>query len=609
MIHRKRLVHAIVTAVVILLVGCYYWWAIRAAGDGIKWDGDLRGYYNYLGRAFASGQLHLLLEPSRELLALKDPWDPKQNDPYRMHDMVLFGGKYYLYHGAGPAVLLFTPWHMITGHDLPENVAVAVFCFAGFLFYSGALLRAFARIGYSPGPGLLALMLLTLGVGQAVPYLCSRVGVYEVAIAAGFCFTAGGIFFLARGLTADQPVCFLGLSGLMFGIAIACRPHLGVAGAICFAALVVYIVRGGRSGANLGWSGAILYLLAFTACGVMVAAYNYARFGNPFEFGQRYLLGGDVGQQALHLSAANVPPGLYYMLICPPDFSLVFPWVRLALRLPFQASQYALPPGYFLEPGAGALFVAPVLIALAMPVSVKKPLKPLLWGVGLSSIVIVLFVAMTGLTTQRYLVDFVPLALFAALLKLSCERSPAILAAVLAFTIVVNLALAISGPYDDMLANRPASYVRIAGWFSPVEKYRPMMNPSVTVSMDVAFAKHAPGFREPLVTIGGQGARHSIYVEHRGRDLLLVSHSEHNLSPDTTAIITAKPSHFKLIYDPSMGVLSIAIDEVRVIEQPMPRMVTAPSQVIAGGNGLPGFAGEKFTGTIHLIEKTVSRQP
>jgi hypothetical protein len=544
------------------------------------------------------------------LLALRNPWNPKENDPYRMHDMVLFEGKYYLYHGAGPAILLFAPWRLITGHDLPENVAVAVFCFAGFLFYCGALLRVFAHCGCAPGSGLILLCLLTLGVGQGVPYLCSRVGVYEVAIAGGFCFIGAGIYFLTRGLTTSRRTFSLSASGLMFGIALACRPHLGFAGAICFAALVFHNVRNRGSGESEGWKSAAAYLIAFAACGLMVAVYNYARFGDPFEFGLRYLLAGDEAQQRVRLSAASLLPGLYYMLICPPDLSPVFPWVRLALRLPFQASHYPLPQGYFLEPVAGALFVAPVLMAFAVPVRVYRPLKMLLWGVGLSTVAILLFVAMTGFTTQRYLVDFLPLGVFAALVRVARQpRSRMITAAtliVLSCGLVVNLAVGITGPFDDMLANRPGSYVRIAGWFSPVEKYRPMMNPSIEISMDVVFAAHESGFREPLVTIGNQGARHSVYVEHRGPGVALVSHSEHDLAPDAVAVIEAKPSRLRIRYEPSLRIFTVTIDGVTVLQQPLPRMVTAPSQVIIGGNGLPGFISEKFTGTIQLIEKKIT---
>jgi hypothetical protein len=94
---------------VILAIGCYYLWAVRAAGHRFEWGRDLPGYYNYLGRALARGQTYLPIEPRPELLALPTPWDPTANVQYGMHDMALFRGRYYLYHGAGPALLLFAP--------------------------------------------------------------------------------------------------------------------------------------------------------------------------------------------------------------------------------------------------------------------------------------------------------------------------------------------------------------------------------------------------------------------------------------------------------------------------------------------------------------------
>jgi hypothetical protein len=93
-------------------------------------------------------------------------------------------------------------------------------------------------------------------------------------------------------------------------------------------------------------------------CGLAVAAYNYARFGNPLEFGTRYLLGGDQYRN-FHLSA-TVARGLYYLLICPPDLVPEFPFFRLALR-PLPGSQ-TLDPGYFLEPIAGVLSICPLLL-------------------------------------------------------------------------------------------------------------------------------------------------------------------------------------------------------------------------------------------------------
>ena len=235
----RRLTGQCLCSAAVPLSGSYYLWAVRAAGYGFDWGHNLGGYYNYLGRAFATGQLHLPIEPSSQLLAQPDPWNPAVDDSYKMHDMALFNGRYYLYHGAGPAVLLFAPWRLITSHDLPENFALFLLCFGSFLFFSGALLRILALTGAILSPYLLAMMLLALGICQGVPYLLNRVWVYEIAIGGGAFCISGAVFCLVRAIQSPRSAYWLSGSGLMFGLAIACRPHLGLAAAIALAGLAV----------------------------------------------------------------------------------------------------------------------------------------------------------------------------------------------------------------------------------------------------------------------------------------------------------------------------------------------------------------------------------
>src|SRR4051794_7053276 len=191
-------------AFAIAATGLYYRWELRSTGYALDWVHDQSGYYNYLGRAFASGHLALPIEPAKELLALSNPWDPAANEPYRMHDMAFFRGRYYLYHGAAPAVLLFAPWRLITRHDLPERFGIFLLCFGGYLFSCAALLRALTLAEAKTGPGLLCGMLLALGFCQSAPYLLSRVWVYEVAIAGGYFCVSAAVFFVLRGIGADR---------------------------------------------------------------------------------------------------------------------------------------------------------------------------------------------------------------------------------------------------------------------------------------------------------------------------------------------------------------------------------------------------------------------
>jgi hypothetical protein len=134
-------------------VAALYFWIIGVGpvGERFSWDNVLehdyslakpgtgagsdavKGYYDLLGRAFASAQLHLPVEPAPELLALPDPWSEQANRPYRLLDAALYKRHFYLYHGATPALVLFAPWYLITRHDFPENTAAGGRRFNGLI--------------------------------------------------------------------------------------------------------------------------------------------------------------------------------------------------------------------------------------------------------------------------------------------------------------------------------------------------------------------------------------------------------------------------------------------------------------------------------------------
>jgi hypothetical protein len=596
-----------VFAVLAFAVGAYYLWGVRAAGNRFDWRYDLGGYYDYLGRGFASGHLYVPITPSPKLLALPNPYDPAVDDSLKMQDMALFNGRYYLYHGAGPAVILFAPWRLITGHDLPESFALFLLCFGGFLFSCGALLRMLDLAAARPGPLLLALMILALGICQSVPYLLNRVWVYEIAIGGGYFCLSGAFFFLARGIESRRSAYWLAASGGMFGLAIACRPHLGMAGAMALVGLFALGVR----------SRLLPFLTPLILVGAAVAAYNYARFGNPFEFGIRYLLAG-ADQNRIALSSRNVPPGLYFMLFCAPGFGPVFPWVRTVFRNPFDSPNYPFPPGYFIEPAVGALYLAPFLLGALFVLRIAHVgARTVLLTMLASSAGILLFLAATGFATQRYEVDFLPLAVLAAVTAcgIQISRWPGTRNAVLSialgvsivYSAVANLALGIAGPYDEMQKNRPANYLRIARWFSPMEPFRPMLNPKVDVEFTVEFVPQPEGFREPLLTMGDRVCRHFLYVERLPGKLRVVSRGDASTIAQEIADPGARPVRIRVNYAPQWSRLSVEIDGREVLAHEIGSLITAPAQVTPGENRIDfSVSGKRFTGRMQQALKTVS---
>lgn len=602
---RRRAAHYCALAAVAFLVGYYYLWQARAATGPFAWRGNKNGFYDLLARGFLSGHLYTPVQPSPELLALRDPWDPHVPDALRWQDMVLYNGRYYLYFGAAPAALLFAPWRALTGNDLPEPFALCLLCFGGFLFSCGALMRTLDLAQARPPTWFVAVLFLGLGVCQSAPFLLNRAAVYEIAIASGYFFVAGGLFFLARGIGPDGRTWNLATAGLMFGLAVGSRPHLILAGAVALCALALS-QRGRRE------------LLAFAAgwalIGSGIALYNYERFGNPLEFGFRYQLAGP-GQNRVEIAGRNLVPGAYYMLLSRPEFSGVFPWMRMVFRFPFDsAERHPLPPDYFVEPTVGALWTAPFLLAV-FALGTKRAKNPaetrLVIGTALASgAAILLFLMSTHLATHRYEVDFVPWLVFAAAAKLALtpRRAIAVTASVLiAYGALANLALAIAGPYDDYLRNRPASYLKLARRFSPIAEHRPSMNPRITVKLEARFAPAA--YREPIVIIGQSHYCYFLYAEWIPAGIRIVSKT--NDSQQTYDILRPgdSPLPIALSYDPQSALMRVAVNGQDAIAHRVGALIAAPSQVAIGSNIADmGLTSRRFSGSLRIVEKTVEEQ-
>jgi hypothetical protein len=103
------------------LVGAYYLWTIWSSGSPIAFNRDRIDYYNLLSDGFLDGHLHLNVAPEPGLLTLPNPYDPAANQGLRVQDLSLYDGKYYLYWGPTPALLLFIPFRLLALDGLPAS--------------------------------------------------------------------------------------------------------------------------------------------------------------------------------------------------------------------------------------------------------------------------------------------------------------------------------------------------------------------------------------------------------------------------------------------------------------------------------------------------------
>lgn len=386
-------------------------------------------YYNLLVEGFQAGQLSLHEEAPPGLARLADPYDPAANHPFRQpptlaDDLSYYHGRFYLYFGITPALLLFWPWLAATGHALLHRDAVAIFCSGGFLLAAallGAVWRtAFPAVrGWVAGAGVLA-----LGLATGLPVLLQRSDVYEVSISCAYLLIALALFALWRSLhAAAGRAAWLAAASLSLGLAVGARPPV-LLGAVVLLLPLASATRAERGRLLLA------AVLPLGLCGLGLMLYNYERFGSPLEFGQHYQLSGIRQDTVRHFSPAYLWFNFRVYFLEPMRGQAHFPFLANIVPPP-------LPEGHGIveKPFSpfGVLVGIPFTwFALAAPLALRRTAGDRGRFAAFLAAVAILFAAPALVaclffgTCSRYEVEFLPaLVLLAVLGVFALENSPA----------------------------------------------------------------------------------------------------------------------------------------------------------------------------------------
>ncbi len=288
---------ALVAAAMAVVVWFFHWTVTANSGFEDWADMD---YFKLMVRGWQKGQLNLDKEPSPELLALADPYDPAQNERYKLGDATLYKGKYYIYFGPAPALTLMLPYAVVTGQQMTMGAATFWFVTAGFLTASFLFLAIRRRYFTASRMVMAPLGVLALGFGTHLLALAQRPMIWELPISAAIAFTLFGVAACYRAIHGHRPLLAMAAAGLFLGLAIGSRPICLVASGLLLVP-VLYAWRAqvpGRSWWRMGLAAAVPLGL----CGLALMAHNYARFDNPLEWGQHYQLSGAYEGKLVHFS-------------------------------------------------------------------------------------------------------------------------------------------------------------------------------------------------------------------------------------------------------------------------------------------------------------------
>lgn len=371
--------------------------------------------------SFENGRLDIMTDMNQALLELENPYDWSQRDNIGSYpwDHLLFEGKYYSYYGIAPVITLFWPYYKITGYYFPSSWAVWLFGVVGIIFLTKfylCFIDKFFRKAYA-SIVLAGFVIMQLSTGIYFCYFAAYF--YEIAQSSGFLWvTSGAYFLMSSNVIGDGKIKNARVAAAAFclSMGVLSRPTIAV---YCVAALFLIYAgfRKKRSLYDKKQSAARYYipyflcaLAPFAVIGSVQIWYNYARFGNPFDFGIEYSLTiNDFTRAEYHTHFAA--SGFFNFLFAIPSFSENFPFLKAEYPKLFSPNGY-----YFIATGSalGMIFKALPVAAYSKSLNAyrlsKNPEKKLYTVIIIAVCVVCPFIVIFSIWESgfaaRYSVDF-----------------------------------------------------------------------------------------------------------------------------------------------------------------------------------------------------------
>ena len=444
--------------------------------------------YTLLTQAFSHGQIAFLEQPSKALTALSNPYDLSLRSGISyIWDSAYYNGHYYCYFGVAPVLTLLLPFKLLTGLYMPTSFAGLVYflalLFAALHLYNAIVRKWFEQIGYAPFVGGAAAVVFCANLY----WLIARPLFYELAVTSALFYLFLGFALLLRATEAcvRRPKLTLFFSGLCFALTVASRPtYLFYLAAAIPLLVPVMLKTSGNSFKTHGFLNKIrsarlqtypfaAFFTPLAAAAVLLMLYNAARFGSPFDFGQRYQLTvSDVRYNTMSNLAA-IPGGLYHYFFAPLTVNLTFPFFHVAQTAADTSSGYV-----YNQPMAG-LFNFPLLLILFASAYIFKRMgkdRRDLRAFTAILLAMALFVTLLDINLagvlERYTLDIGPVLVFVSLIlwfevlcyfksKRAGVPAAKLFFAVCAVTAVISTLCSCVGEGDSLIQSRPEIYQMI----------------------------------------------------------------------------------------------------------------------------------------------------
>ena len=271
--------------------------AVFASTLSPMWNGtiiDTKDHYEMITESFLNHRLDFDIPVDPKLLEMENPYDTAMRDALGvkyLRDRAFYQGHYYMYFGVVPVFLAFLPYRLLTGEALQSVYASQLFM--GVFIVGFAVLFLWLAKSKFPNMTLgLFILLLILFSLLSVVYVAKFPTLYQTPVACGMMLEVWSLYCFSRAVwekRTDRSAIRWAFAGSLFGaLTFGCRPPLAFANLLVIP-LIIQFMKGKKLTVRLAGQLAVAGL-PYLIVAMALMWYNYARFDNPFEFGQRYQL-------------------------------------------------------------------------------------------------------------------------------------------------------------------------------------------------------------------------------------------------------------------------------------------------------------------------------
>lgn len=463
---------------VLLIILALFLCIVCYINDFSKQDGKYDFYCLDFVEAICNGKISLLEEPIKELTELENPYDfsARRNaglikDIDYKWDAALYNGKYYVYFGILPVLLIFVPYYIITQKYMLCATAVLIFSVYAAISMKMLIKNIFNRFFKDVPFKFMVYSLLILLFGSQILILNGIPRFYEVPIAAGIFFAITGLNYMFLAMEKEKiNYIYMFCACLFLSLAVACRPTQLFSSLIILPVLVKTFINNVKNKKDI-IKNILAVSIPYLTVGILLMWYNYARFGSIFEFGASYQL--TVNDMSnLRSRFMTIGMGIVCNLFSIPFVVPSFPFVYNHNNL---LTFYGY---YYIENMIGGLFIlVPICFSIFAIYKILKNTK----NKDLSQFILILIIvgilfciisSMMGGSMQRYMSDYAWILIMAGICSFieiynmyNSDEAKGILKRIFGiltiYIIIINFCSGIISEKSFMRYNSPKEYYKL----------------------------------------------------------------------------------------------------------------------------------------------------